>query len=166
MQTYEALLIAPLCLIASLIATPLIEWIHPSWMTDSAHELLRARLNQLLIIITLYYYFAYHWVNGRQTLPMKVAKYHLHKTDGRFAQKKEVALRFIAGLLMTSIPLGLILFHSLNHTHIIWPNLLLDSSLWIVFLFIFSFKFNGRWPHDVLSKTTIHDESNTSSPVL
>ena len=64
----------------------------------------------ITLIFSSWFFYAYFWVNGCQTLSMKVWKIRLISTDGTSISYKQTLIRFSLNIITLWIPLLLILF--------------------------------------------------------
>ena len=63
--------------------------------------------NDLLIfgiaLITIYFYFTWSWVKGRQTLGMKAWKFQVEQNNGENITQKQAFIRFILAIVSFSV---------------------------------------------------------------
>ncbi|SFV76086.1 putative transmembrane protein [hydrothermal vent metagenome] len=63
--------------------------------------------NDLLIfgiaLITIYFYFTWSWVKGRQTLGMKAWKFQVKQNNGENITQKQAFIRFVLAIVSFSI---------------------------------------------------------------
>ena len=63
--------------------------------------------NDLLIfgiaLITIYFYFTWSWVKGRQTLGMKAWKFQVEQNNGENITQKQAFIRFVLAIVSFSI---------------------------------------------------------------
>jgi uncharacterized RDD family membrane protein YckC len=59
-----------------------------------------------IVIITIYFYFTWSWVKGRQTLGMKAWKFQVEQNNGENITQKQAFIRFVLAIVSFSV-LGL-----------------------------------------------------------
>jgi len=59
-----------------------------------------------IALITIYFYFTWSWVKGRQTLGMKAWKFQVEQNNGENITQKQAFIRFILAIVSFSV-LGL-----------------------------------------------------------
>jgi len=79
--------------------------------------------NDLLIfgiaLITIYFYFTWSWVKGRQTLGMKAWKFQVEQNNGENITQKQAFIRFVLAIVsFSALGLGFVyqLFNKNNLT--------------------------------------------------
>ena len=59
-----------------------------------------------IALITIYFYFTWSWVKGRQTLGMKAWKFQVEQNNGENITQKQAFIRFVLAIVSFSV-LGL-----------------------------------------------------------
>lgn len=54
-------------------------------------------------LVTIYFYFAWSWVKGGQTLGMKAWKFHIMQDNGKSITHKQALIRFILSIVSFSV---------------------------------------------------------------
>ena len=89
---YELLLIGALLLAVTAVLTPLQLLI--------GQDILFKMLLQVMLLVVLFFYFCYCWVQGGQTLAMKAWRIKLVNSHGGGIGWKQAAVRYLIGLVL------------------------------------------------------------------
>ena len=54
-------------------------------------------------LITIYFYFAWSWTKGGQTLGMKAWKFHISQNNGKSITHKQAFIRFVLSIVSFSV---------------------------------------------------------------
>ncbi len=75
-----------------------------------------------IFLITVYFYFTWSWVKGRQTLGMKTWKFQIQQSNGDNITHKQAFVRFVlAALSFAVIGLGFI-YQLINKDNLAWHD--------------------------------------------
>lgn len=117
---YESLVVFSILLIGFLL---------PQIVLSGFHFELSPRLLWLHVLLLLLVYFAWCWLNGGQTLPMKTWKLRIVSSEGTVLRPLQVVLRYLAA----------------------WPSILLLG----IGIFWALFDKDGQFLHDRIAGTRI-----------
>ena len=75
-----------------------------------------------IILITVYFYFTWSWVKGRQTLGMKTWKFQIEQNNGDNITHKQAFVRFVLAIISFAVVgLGFI-YQLFNKDNLAWHD--------------------------------------------
>jgi len=75
-----------------------------------------------IILITVYFYFTWSWVKGRQTLGMKTWKFQIEQNNGDNITHKQAFVRFVLAIISFAVAgLGFI-YQLFNKDNLAWHD--------------------------------------------
>jgi len=75
-----------------------------------------------IILITVYFYFTWSWVKGRQTLGMKTWKFQIQQNNGDNITHKQAFVRFVLAIISFAVVgLGFI-YQLFNKDNLAWHD--------------------------------------------
>ncbi|RUM80381.1 MAG: RDD family protein, partial [Candidatus Thioglobus sp.] len=75
-----------------------------------------------IILITVYFYFTWSWVKGRQTLGMKTWKFQIQQNNGDNITHKQAFVRFVLAIISFAVAgLGFI-YQLFNKDNLAWHD--------------------------------------------
>ncbi len=75
-----------------------------------------------IYLITVYFYFTWSWVKGRQTLGMKTWKFQIQQNNGDNITHKQAFVRFILAIIsVTVVGLGFV-YQLFNKDNLAWHD--------------------------------------------
>ncbi|MBT4577924.1 RDD family protein [bacterium] len=80
-------------------------------------------------LVTVYFYFTWSWVKGRQTLGMKTWKFQIEQDSGENITHKQAFIRFVLAIISFSVVgLGFI-YQLFNKDNLAWHDKHSDTRL-------------------------------------